>query len=65
MGGLSDLAIFLVPLTATTFLYYLMIGFPNVKKDPREVPSIPPSVPFVGHVLGIMRHKMLYYVKLR
>ena len=65
MGEISELALFLIFLMAATFLYFLMSSFLGVKKDPREVPGMPSIVPFVGHIVGLIRHKMLYYVRLR
>jgi len=33
--------------------------------DPREPPIIKPSIPFIGHIIGIYRHKMEYFEMLR
>ncbi|KAI9717487.1 MAG: hypothetical protein M1828_007187 [Chrysothrix sp. TS-e1954] len=33
--------------------------------DPQEPPPAPSSIPFVGHVAGLMRNKFNYYVQLR
>lgn len=33
--------------------------------DPREPPLVPASIPYIGHVVGLMRSKFNYYVHLR
>lgn len=32
---------------------------------PNEPPVIPTSIPYVGHLVGMMRHRSLYYSKIR
>ena len=33
--------------------------------DSREPPLLPQKIPFIGHVIGLLRHKVYYYVRLR
>lgn len=33
--------------------------------DPREPPLIKPRIPFIGHIIGLMRHQANYHTKLR
>ena len=35
------------------------------KHDPREPPVIPQSIPYVGHLLGLLRHGEKYMQDLR
>ena len=37
----------------------------RAKHDPREPPLAPANIPFIGHVIGIMRKKFKYYAQLR
>lgn len=45
-------AVFLVRMVSTT-------------QDAREPPIISASIPYIGHVIGLMRSKFNYYVQLR
>lgn len=51
----------LVACLGTVFLLKMSAS----KQDPREPPLVPASVPYVGHVIGMMRSKFNYYVQLR
>lgn len=35
------------------------------KQDPREPPVVATTIPYFGHVIGLMQSKFNYYVKLR
>jgi len=35
------------------------------KLDPREPPIVHPKVPFLGHVIGMLREGPLYYKRVR
>ena len=57
-----------------TFLLFLSIVIGNYViitrvlgnvQDPREPPSVSGSIPYIGHVIGLMRSKFNYYVELR
>ncbi len=45
--------------------YYALAHFLGMKQDPREPPLLPTTIPYVGHAIGLMRHKYNYYVQLR
>jgi hypothetical protein len=47
-------------ITLVYFITRKMFGY-----DPREPPSAPQSIPFIGHVLGLSRSKFNYYIALR
>ena len=55
------LAFFLV----TSAAIFILIPKLFTMQDPREPPVVPASVPYIGHVIGIMRNKFNYYVQLR
>ena len=37
----------------------------RIEKDPREPPVATSNVPFVGHIIGLMRHQGDYFKSLR
>lgn len=37
----------------------------EARHDAREPPTLPSSIPVVGHVIGMLRKKARYYVQLR
>ncbi len=45
-------------------LHYL-VHFLSTKLDPREPPLISPRIPFIGHVVGLLRYGVPYYSKAR
>lgn len=46
-------------------VYLLVNHFLVTKIDPKEPPLLPPKIPLVGHVIGLMRQKVYYYLDLR
>ena len=46
---------------ALIFLDYFF-GF---KSDPKEPPVISPTIPWVGHIIGLARYGLKYFTKLR
>ena len=46
-------------------LYYAISGVLEAKRDPREPPTLPQRIPFIGHVIGMIQKKAKYYVRLR
>ena len=57
-----------------TFFLFLAIGigtyvmftrFLGTIHDPREPPLLSGFIPYIGHVIGLMRSKFNYYVELR
>ena len=43
------------------FLHYLL----HKKQDPLEPPTIPQHIPYVGHLLSLIRHGTGYYAQVR
>lgn len=37
----------------------------EARHDVREPPNLPSNVPFIGHVIGMLRMKVRYYIWLR
>lgn len=37
----------------------------RVKRDSREPPFVPSTIPYFGHVIGLFWHKNRYYAKLK
>jgi hypothetical protein len=37
----------------------------ETRHDAREPPALPSKIPFIGHVIGMLRKKARYYVQLR
>ena len=60
---MSFLLVFVVGVCLTHFLNGSM--FRKVKFALREPPQVSPSVPYIGHLVGIFCHKNYYYTKLR
>ena len=44
------------------FLLYRMLHLPVY---PNEPPYIPSTIPFIGHLLGFLRHNMAYYTRIK
>jgi hypothetical protein len=36
-----------------------------IPMDPREPPLVRPKIPFIGHLIGLMRHQTTYLQMLR
>ena len=47
------------------FIYFLVNKSLEVEEAFKEPPRIRPKIPFLGHIMGILKHKMLYYVRLQ
>lgn len=37
----------------------------SVRVDPREPPILKPTIPYVGHIIGLLTHQNSYFEKLR
>ena len=46
-------------------LYSLLRYFTDVTKDYKEPPFIPQTIPYVGHLLGVLRYGPKYYDRIR
>lgn len=58
---LAGLPMLLVASLATVILLRM---FPSTL-DPQEPPLISASIPYIGHIIGMMRSKFNYHVQLR
>ena len=65
MEGTIDLGTFLTLWIFASSLYLLLIYFWGSKLDPKEPPSIPQPIPFIGHLLGLTRYGTQYYARVR
>ena len=54
-----------VILVSAIVLYCFLVRFRTVSSDPREPPIVPPRIPVIGHVIGLIRNGGAYYTKLR
>lgn len=52
-------------LLSSAAVYLLVNHFLIAKHDPKEPPLLPPKIPLFGHVIGLMRQKVYYYLDLR
>lgn len=43
----------------------ILLKMVSSPQNPREPPLISASIPYIGHVVGLMRSKFNYYVQLR
>jgi len=48
-------------LAISTFLAILLQQFLQPKKDASEPPYVPMAVPYIGHLIGVMRKQADYY----
>ena len=55
----------LVLLAMATGLYFVLEYFMGIKLDPKEPPLISSTIPYVGHIIGLIRTGTRYYAKLR
>ena len=59
---LPTFVLFLAIVIGTYLVFARILGTVH---DPREPPSVSGSIPYIGHVIGLMRSKFNYYVELR
>lgn len=45
--------------------YLLYLRFLRAKRDPREPPVISPTIPLIGHIIGLMRYGTDYYAMIK
>jgi len=50
---------------AASFIYFVLNHFFGFKYDPKEPPLIPQRIPYIGHLIGIIRHGPKYYSRVR
>ena len=58
----STLLMFLAISIGTYIAFSKLLG---ISQDPREPPPVPGSIPYIGHVVGLLRNKFNYYIQLR
>ena len=61
----NSLTTLLLLLGLGTAAYFLLARSSESAQDTREPPTVSGSIPYIGHVIGIMRSKFNYYVQLR
>ncbi len=52
------------------FVFFVAVAYAvacsvEAKHDAREPPALPSKIPYIGHVIGMLRKKVRYYVQLR
>lgn len=55
----------LILLAIAAGLYFVLEHFIGVKIDQKEPPLISSTIPYVGHLIGIIRYGTKYYAKMR
>ena len=55
----------LLMLLAVSLASVFLVRMFSTTQDAREPPLISASIPYIGHVIGLMRSKFNYYVQLR
>ena len=59
--SLATLPLFLVVIC----LYFILDHFYGFKYDPKEPPLVPQKIPYIGHLIGIVRYGPKYYSRVR
>lgn len=54
-----------VTLGIGTSMFMILAFFLSVKQDPREPPYIPQTIPWVGHLIQVIRKGTRYYDRVR
>ena len=57
--------ILILTLTAVAGVWYLLDYLYAPKPLPNEPPSVSPSIPYIGHILGLLQHGTRYYETIR
>lgn len=65
MEGININLAALVLLASVTGIYVLLGRLFNLEFDPREPQVVKPKIPYVGHIIGFVRHGQSYLQKLR
>ncbi|CAD6444153.1 fe21a0eb-62b5-477e-a2d6-1de8c441976b-CDS [Sclerotinia trifoliorum] len=61
--NLTTKCLMIIP--ALCILTYILLALLSItNSDPREPPTAPTSIPYIGHILGVGRRKFNYYVDL-
>ncbi len=62
MLGFNGYSVAIVVVGALAWLYMRSV---SVKMDPREPPLVRSTIPYIGHLLGMLRHQFSYLIILR
>lgn len=62
---LSRLLVALAFLPTAAFLLLRLVEHLTLRPGPKEPPLVKTSVPFIGHILGLLRYGVSYYIHLR
>jgi hypothetical protein len=65
LQALSHLSVISVMLTIFIAVFYTITCALSPKFDSQEPPVIPQKIPFIGHVLGLARFGITYYLEVR
>lgn len=65
MMGFFQLMAPLVLAALIILLSFVGLSFLEPKYDQLEPPRIPQKIPFLGHLLGLIRHGLRYYDRVR
>ncbi|KAH6884112.1 cytochrome P450 [Thelonectria olida] len=57
----STAGVFVTVILASVIVVPLLNRFLTPRLDPREPPVVKPTIPYVGHILGIIRHQNDYH----
>lgn len=60
MAVLEGLGAYTVPLLVVAALSLLLSRYVGVKMDPREPPLKTPTIPYVGHLIGMLTYQIEY-----
>lgn len=61
----SLVSVFVGVLLLLVIVYVSLVSLFSPKYDPREPPVIPSLIPYVGHILGLLRYGQRYFEILR
>jgi hypothetical protein len=61
----SRLSVISITLTGFVVILHIITRFLSPKFDSQEPPVIPQKIPFIGHVLGLAKHGITYYLEVR
>ena len=55
----------MLPLLVPLVLYFMLQHYLRFTYDPMEPPVVPQKFPFVGHIFGLIRHRLRYFELIR
>lgn len=60
-SGLNTATVFCLAASAVVAVWYLLDYFYVPPHLPDEPPVLSPSIPYIGHIIGLLRHGTRYY----